>query len=312
MNILFYHPYNDAKPYLEGIPPRLPGAKIRVWQPGDDQPADYAIVWLPPYEMLAGRKDLKAVFSLGAGVDAIVAQLRERPEMLAPGVPLVRLEDAGMASQMEEYASAAVLRYFRRLDDYQRLQQQSRWQFLEPHTYENFTIGVMGLGILGASVAQRLSSFGFSVRGWSRSKKQIDGVTTYSAEQLPEFLNQTRLIVNLLPRTPDTQGILNKALFDQLQKGAYLINIARGAHLVEADLLEALDSGQLKAATLDVFASEPLSRQHVFWQRTEITITPHISAITQPQTTMDQICSRLLAFQAGEPISGIVDIIKGY
>lgn len=312
MNILFYHPYNDPTPYIEGIPQRLPGANVRVWQPSDNEPADYAIVWMPPNEMLIGRKGLRAVFTLGAGVDAIVEQIRQHPDMLPEGVPLVRLEDAGMARQMEEYVSAAVLRYFRRMDEYHILQHQQRWKFLEPHTYENFVIGVMGLGVLGSRVAQRLASFGFSVRGWSRSQKNIKDIECYSGEQFDDFSHQAKVIVNLLPNTPDTQGILNKALFSRLQKGAYIINVARGAHLIEEDLLEALDAGQLKSATLDVFSSEPLSRQHVFWQRSDIIMTPHISAITLPQMTMDQICRRLRAFQAGEAISGVVDINRGY
>ncbi|SUB82753.1 Glyoxylate/hydroxypyruvate reductase A [Pragia fontium] len=198
------------------------------------------------------------------------------------------------------------------MDEYQALQEQRRWQSLEPHSDENFVIGIMGLGVLGSKVAQRLASFGFSVKGWSRRKKEIAGIATYSQQQFADFLQQTRVIVNLLPSTPDTQGILNKTLFAQLKQGAYLINVARGEHLVEEDLLDALDSGQLKAATLDVFLQEPLSKQHVFWQRPEITVTPHISAITLPQVAMEQICRQLKAFQAGEAISGVVNMARGY
>lgn len=312
MDIIFYHPFYDTAPWLAGIGSRLPQANIRVWQPGDNQHADYAIVWRPPYEMLAGRQGLKAILALGAGVDAIVEQERANSGFIPAGIPLIRLQDAGMALQMEEYVLAAVLRYFRRMDEYQHLQQQGRWQLLEPHAYADFTIGVMGLGILGRHVATQLARFGFNVRGWSRNKKHIDGVISYGGGQLAEFLSGTRLIVNLLPKTPETQGILNASLFEQLATGSYIINIARGGHLVEQDLLTALDSGQLRAATLDVFTQEPLAENHPFWQRPEITLTPHISAMTLPDNAMDQICDNIAAFDSGQPVSGIVDLAQGY
>lgn len=312
MDIIFYHPFYETTTWLEGISSRLPQANVRVWHPGDNQHADYAIVWRPPYEMLAGRKGLKAIFALGAGVDAIVEQERASPGFIPVGVPLVRLEDAGMALQMEEYVFAAVLRYFRRMDEYQLLQQQNRWQLLEPYSYDDFNIGVMGLGILGHHVASRLAGFGFQVKGWSRNKKQIDGVLTYDRSQLSEFLNGTRLIVNLLPKTPETQGILNGCLFEQLVPGSYIINIARGGHLVEQDLLDALNSGLVRGATLDVFNQEPLAADHEFWQRPEITLTPHISAMTLPHNAMDQICRNLAIFDRGGVITGIVDLEQGY
>ncbi|HEJ7931778.1 glyoxylate/hydroxypyruvate reductase GhrA [Serratia sp. Lou2A] len=313
MNIIYYHPLFNAQEWLAGIKQRLPQAEIREWQRGDERPADYALVWRPPHEMLANRRDLKAVFALGAGVDAILDQERKHPGTLPAGVPLLRLEDTGMAQQMQEYALSYVLRYFRRFDEYQALQQRQEWQPLDPHSLDDFTIGILGAGVLGQSVARKLTEFGFSVRCWSRSAKQIDGVQSFAGEaQRAAFLDDVKLLINLLPNTPETVGILNRELFAQLSTGAYLINIARGAHLVEADLLAALEQGQLAAATLDVFAREPLPQDHPFWRHPRVTITPHIAAITLPQQAMDQIAANIRALEAGRTPAGVVDRQRGY
>ncbi|UIM57304.1 glyoxylate/hydroxypyruvate reductase GhrA [Serratia marcescens] len=313
MNIIYYHPLFNAQEWLAGIKQRLPQAEIREWQRGDERPADYALVWRPPHEMLANRRDLKAVFALGAGVDAILDQERKHPGTLPAGVPLLRLEDTGMAQQMQEYALSYALRYFRRFDEYQALQQQQEWQPLDPHSLDDFTIGILGAGVLGQSVARKLTEFGFRARCWSRSAKQIDGVQSFAGEaQRAAFLDGVKLLINLLPNTPETIGILNRELFAQLSTGAYLINIARGAHLVEADLLAALEQGQLAAATLDVFAREPLPQDHPFWRHPRVTITPHIAAITLPQQAMDQIAANIRALEAGHAPAGVVDRQRGY
>ncbi|HGM5483436.1 TPA: glyoxylate/hydroxypyruvate reductase GhrA [Serratia marcescens] len=313
MNIIYYHPLFNAQEWLAGIKQRLPQAEIREWQRGDERPADYALVWRPPHEMLANRRDLKAVFALGAGVDAILDQERKHPGTLPAGVPLLRLEDTGMAQQMQEYALSYALRYFRRFDEYQALQQRQEWQPLDPHSLDDFTIGILGAGVLGQSVARKLTEFGFRVRCWSRSAKQIDGVQSFAGEaQCAAFLDGVKLLINLLPNTPETVGILNRELFAQLSTGAYLINIARGAHLVEADLLAAFEQGQMAAATLDVFAREPLPQDHPFWRHPRVTITPHIAAITLPQQAMDQIAANIRALEAGHAPAGVVDRQRGY
>lgn len=313
MNILFYHPFFDSEQWIEGMRVRLPQANIRQWEKGDKQSADYAMVWLPPYECLAGRNDLKGIFALGAGVDAILKQEQDKPGTLPAGVPVMRLEDTGMAIQMEEYACAKVLAYFRRMDEYRQLQSQRQWKQLPAYQHEEFVIGVMGAGALGQAVAKRLVSFGFHVRTWSRSEKQIPNVKSYYGnEQLPAFLSGTRVVINLLPSTPETVGILNQQLFSQLQQGAYVINLARGAHLIEQDLLSALDTGQVAGAALDVFASEPLSQMHPFWTHPRIAITPHVAAFTQPKEAMDMIVSNINRIEAGEAPVGVVDMERGY
>lgn len=313
MDIIYYHPLFNAQDWLTGIKQRLPQANIREWQPGDDRPADYALAWRPPQEMLANRRQLKAVFALGAGVDAILEQERQHPGTLPAGVPLLRLEDTGMAQQMQEYALSYVLRYFRRFDEYQLLQQQQKWQPLDPHQQDNFTIGILGAGVLGKSVAQKLVEFGFNVRCWSRRPKHIDGAQSFSGtEQRTAFLDGVKLLINLLPNTPETAGILNHRLFAFLAPGAYLINIARGAHLVEDDLLQALAQGKIAAATLDVFVNEPLSPAHPFWRHPRVTMTPHIAAITLPEQAMDQIAANIRALEAGQTPAGVVDVQLGY
>lgn len=313
MNILFYHPTFNPESWVNGLAQRLPQAQVRVWQPGDDAPADYALVWQPPREMLANRSGLKGIFALGAGVDAILAQERQAPGTLPAGVPLLRLEDTGMAQQMREYVLAYVLRFFRRMDEYQLQQQQKQWQPLKPHRQERFTIGIMGAGVLGQQVAQALVALGFTVRCWSRSPKQIAGVESFHGrENLPAFLHETRLLVNLLPNTPETVGILDLALMKQLAPQAYLINAARGAHLKEGDLLTALEQGQIAAAALDVFADEPLARMHPFWSHPRVTVTPHIAAVTLPSQAMDQIAANIRAIEQGGTPSGQVDRERGY
>lgn len=312
MNIIYYHPFFNADEWLSGIQKRLPQAKMRVWQPGDTGAADYALMWKPPYEMLAGRSGLKAIFALGAGVDAILAQEKEHPGTLPAGIPVIRLQDAGMALQMEEYSVACGMRYFRRFDEYAKLQSEKKWQYLPPHTHDKFTVGVMGLGVLGGKVAERFASFGFKVKGWSRTKKQISGIDCYGQSELTEFLEDVKLLINLVPNTPETVGVLNKDLFSKLAEGAYLINLARGVHLIEQDLLDALASGQVKAATLDVFTQEPLSTSHPFWSHPKVTLTPHISAITYPDVAMDQICNKIKTLEAGGRVEGLVDMSRGY
>lgn len=313
MRILLYTPHRDAHDWKRDVERALPGAQLRTWTPGDDASADYALVWRAPREFFAPRAGLKAVFNLGAGVDAILALEREHPGLLPRDVPLVRLEDAGMARQMVEYATHAALRCLRRFDEYALLQRERRWQVLAPHARETFVVGVLGLGALGAEVARALAALGLPVRGYSRAPKAIDGVTTFAgAAQLDAFLGGAKLLVNLLPSTAATDGILNARTFSKLAHGAYLVNLARGAHLVEADLLDALASGRVAAATLDVFATEPLPPDHPFWHEPRITITPHCSADTLRAEAVGQIAAKIGALERGEPIGGIVDRDRGY
>ena len=313
MKIIFYTPQDEAAAWLDDFARALPQAELRQWQPGDTAPADFAIVWRPPREMLARREGLRAVFNLGAGVDAILALEREHPGTLPRDAQLVRLEDTGMAPQMAEYVTHTVLRYMRRFDEYETLQSERRWKVLDAHPRATFTVGVLGVGVLGTHVARALVPFGMPVRGYSRSARQIEGVTTYAGEaQFEAFLSGLKVLINLLPHTPDTHDMLNRRVFSKLAHGAYLINVARGAHLVEQDLLDALTDGQIAAATLDVFREEPLPVDHPFWQQPRITVTPHSSAQTLRAESVVQVAQKIVALSRGEAVSGVVDIERGY
>ena len=309
MHITFCCTDTRPEPWLEGLRAALPGAIVENWQPGA-APADYAVVWAPPQAFLDSQHELKAIFNTGAGVDALM-KLR-----LPVGVPVVRLDDAGMAVQMAEYVCHAVIRYFRELDVYEAEAAEGRWAYRKPRRRAEFTVGIMGLGVLGARVSQALTQFDFPVLGWSRSPKQLAGVQCYAGEAgLADFLAATQALVCLLPLTPQTEGILRRETLRQLKPGAYVINVARGSHLVDDDLLALLDSGHLAGATLDVFRTEPLPAGHPFWQHPKISITPHTSARTLRDETIAQIAGKLAALESGQTLdslAGVVNPHQGY
>ena len=306
MKITFCCTDTKAEPWLQGLAAALPGADVEVWQPGAPQ-ADFAVVWAPPQPFLDEQSGLKALFNIGAGVDALL-KLR-----LSPTIPVVRLDDAGMAVQMAEYVCHAVIRHFREFDRYEEAMRQGEWAYRRPPRRADFAVGVMGLGVLGTRVAQALAQFEFPLNGWSRSPKAIDGVRCYSGVQgLDDFLSASRVLVNLLPLTPETENILNRTTLSRLQPGGYVINTARGAHLVDEDLIALLDSGHLAGAALDVFRTEPLPAGHPFWQHPKITLTPHTSARTLRDDTIAQIAGKIAALQRGEAVAGIVNPQRGY
>lgn len=312
MDIIFYHPTFDTPFWIAELEQQLPGSRVREWKSGDNQPADYALVWHPPVEMLQGR-ELKAVFALGAGVDSILSKLRENPEMLPLSTPLFRLEDTGMGLQMQEYAVSQVLHWFRRFDDYQALKQEARWQPLAEYQREDFAIGIMGAGVLGAKVAESLQRWGFPLRVWSRSRKSWPQVTSFAGEaELGDFLSGTRVLINLLPNTAETVSIINSARLAQLPDNSYVLNLARGVHVVEEDLLAALDSGKLKGAMLDVFSREPLPEGSPLWRHPRVAMTPHIAAVTRPLEAIAYIAKTIGQLERGETVSGQVDRQLGY
>ena len=309
MHITFCCTDTRPEPWLEGLRAALPGAIVENWQPGA-APADYAVVWAPPQAFLDSQPALKAIFNTGAGVDALM-KLR-----LPVGVPVVRLDDAGMAVQMAEYVCHAVIRHFRELDVYEAEAAEGRWAHRKPRRRAEFTVGIMGLGVLGVRVSQALAQFDFPVLGWSRSPKQLAGVQCFAGEAgLADFLAATQALVCLLPLTPETEGILRRETLRQLKPGAYVINVARGGHLVDDDLLALLDSGHLAGATLDVFHTEPLPAGHPFWQHPKISITPHTSARTLRNETIAQIAGKLAALESGQTLdslAGVVNPHQGY
>jgi len=294
------------EPWVDGLRAALPGAEVAVWEPGAPA-ADYAVVWAPPQTLLDQQPQLKALFNIGAGVDGLL-KLRLPPQAL-----VVRLDDAGMSVQMAEYVCHAVIRHFREFDGYEADVKAGKWSYRKPRNRAEFSIGVMGLGVLGSRVAQALRLFDFPVNGWSRTPRSLDGVRTFAgAAQFDEFLSASRVLVNLLPLTHDTQDILSRNTLSRLLPGGYVINVARGAHLVDDDLLALLDEGHLAGATLDVFRTEPLPADHPFWTHPRITVTPHTSARTLRDESIAQIAGKIFAVQRGEAIAGVVDPARGY
>jgi glyoxylate/hydroxypyruvate reductase A len=226
---------------------------------------------------------------------------------------LVRIGDGGMAVQMAEYVSHAVIRHFREFDAYDREVANGNWAFRKPRRRNEFPVGIMGLGVLGQRVAQAVAQFEFPLRGWSRTPKHIEGIECFAGdEQFDAFLRGTRMLVCLLPLTPDTEGIMNRDTLGKLMPGGYVINVARGAHLVEEDLIALLDSGHLAGAVLDVFRTEPLPASHPFWTHPKVTLTPHTSARTLRDETIEQIAGKIRKLERGEPIAGVVDAHRGY
>jgi glyoxylate/hydroxypyruvate reductase A len=271
-------------------------------------PCDYAVVWSPTPALLDQLAHVRAIFLMGAGVDALL----KLGDALPP-VPIVRLGDAGMGVQMAEYVAHAVLRYYRHFDDYEQQARHGVWDPLPLTPKEEFAVGIMGLGKLGLPVVEAMRLFGFPVRGWSRTPKDIPGVECFHGEEgLEPFLRGTKVLVCMLPLTPETANLLDRHRLGKLQPGAYLINVSRGAILSEPDLMTMIRSGQIAGATLDVFRHEPLPAPHPFWNEPRISITPHISALTVRHDAVLQIQEKIAKLESGQPVDDIVDRDLGY
>lgn len=287
----------------------LPDMDVRVWP--DIGPADevlYALVWQPPPGVLGSYPNLRGIFNLGAGVDAIL-----RDPSVPAGVPLMRLADAGMAPQMVEYCLYGVLHFHRDMDLYRRDQTAGAWQPRPFLAAGDRRVGVLGMGALGAQVAQGIADLGFKVMGWSRTPKQVEGVTTVTGRDiLPRFLGRSDILVNLLPLTGETRGLLNSGTLAALPAGACIINAARGAHIVEADLLAALESGHIRGALLDAFEEEPLPPNHPYRAHPGIMVTPHVAAQTIPFEACKQIVANIKRLEDGRPPLNVVDRGSGY
>lgn len=306
--VLFYAEEPDPQPWIAALRAALPEARVHDWAAGGAPVCDYAVCWKPPAAFFAGQPRLKAILNIGAGADAVLGDPN-----LPTHVPVVRLDDAGMAAQMQEYVAWCALTYMRNMDQYARLQQAGRWVRLPPRGRGDFPVGIMGLGVLGRAVADYLLRMGFPVRGWSASPKTLAGVECFAgAAALAPFLAATRMLVCLLPLTPATRGILCRATLAQLPRGAVLVNIARGGHVVEDDVLQLLDDGHLAGAVLDVFAAEPLAAESPLWRHPGVVVTPHVSAMTLVEASMGQIAGKIRALERGEAVAGVIDRARGY
>ncbi|TVQ36504.1 MAG: glyoxylate/hydroxypyruvate reductase A [Spirochaetaceae bacterium] len=303
---LLLHTTEQPEQWVAALQKELPQARIH--RASDAPQCDYALVWQPPAGLFGGQPALKAVFSLGAGVDSLLTS-DELPE----AVPVVRVEDSGMASQMAEYALYAVLDAFREFRCYARQQRSHQWSARPPRERADFAVGVLGLGVLGSYTAQAIGALGFPVYGWSRTPRRVTGVTClHGSSGLAEVLASARVLVVLLPLTVQTRGLLDARRLARLPHGAVLVNLARGALVAEADLLRALNEGRLAHAFLDVFSTEPLPPGHPFWDHPGITVTPHVAAQTTVAPAARQIAEKIAKLERGEPVTGVVDRRRGY
>jgi glyoxylate/hydroxypyruvate reductase len=271
--------------------------------------ASYAIVWKPPKELFERNHQLKGAINYGAGLDAILSM-----DSVPSRIPIIRLEDAGMAQQMAEYALYGVIHHHRHMQVYAAQQRDRVWlQHEDRANLQRPVVGVMGLGEMGGHVARKIAAFGYDVRGWSKSKRTVDSVKCFAgSDQLNEFLSGTNVLVCMLPLTDETRGVINAQTLAKLPRGSFLVNAGRGAHMVEGDVLAALESGQLAGALLDVFATEPLPTDNPLWAHPNVIVTPHIAATTPIRDACAQIVDKIERMERGELVSGIVDRNIGY
>ena len=306
MDVLVAAAGHDAPRWRDAFAECLPDARVHLWPDAPDV-VDFAALWKPPAEVFTRVTIRGAIANLGAGVDALLAV-----PTLPPAVPIVRLEDAGMAEQMAEYVTLAVLGAFRERERYAMQQRQRRWKPRPRLSKAEFVVGLLGLGVLGQAVARPLRALGFPLAGWSRTPRTLDGIATFSGlDGLDAALAHARMLVCMLPLTPATRAILNRERLTRLPRGAHLVNVARGPLVVDEDLLALLDEGHVASATLDVFADEPLPPSHRFWHHPAVTITPHVSAATLIDVSARQVADKFRAIARGDRVA-VVDRTVGY
>ncbi len=309
MQVLVDFPWENAGDWLSEMRHQAAHHDLRIWPDLDDPGSiDAAVVWTPEAKLFSTLSRLRAIVVPGAGVDQLWRHAAELPD-----VPIVRLADPVMATRMGEYVLSMVLDFHRGFGRYRRQQTERTWARHHHADPGEIRVGIMGLGVMGGAAARHVAAIGYDVTGWSRRPRTIEGVRTVAGDaEFEDFLRQSNVLVCLLPLTSSTCGVLNARSFSKLPEGALVINAARGGHVVVPDLLDALDSGKLGGAVLDVFEDEPLSPDNPLWCHPKITITPHIASLSNPVTGVGQIVRALDALEAGELPDHIVDPAVGY
>jgi glyoxylate/hydroxypyruvate reductase A len=299
-------PRGEAEAWLGPLRTALPELRVELLQDLPPATPNYAVAW----GTVAGLDrcpNLRAIVSLGAGIDHILAQ----PALTH--LPVVRMIDPGLTRGMTEYVLLQVLHHHRRMPEFQAQQARQEWRERLAPLAPSRRVGIMGMGMLGSDAARALAALGFPVAGWSRRAHRVEGVESYAGiDGLAPFLAQSDILVCLLPLTQETRGILNADLLARLPKGASVINAARGGHLIESDLVAALDSGHLSGASLDVFEHEPLPSGHPFWRHPKIVVTPHVASLTRRDTGSLFVARAIRALIAGRRPRGLVDRRRGY
>ena len=309
MAILFISESDDPTEWHHALQKLIPDIDLRVWpNVGERSDVKTALVWKAPHGALAKLPNLSLIQSLGAGIDHIFNDPK-RPK----GVPVARLVDSELTRQMVEYSVLAVLNRHRRMDELRQAAARRLWHVPQPIPFESSRIGVLGLGEIGLSIAQKLTSFEFLVAGWSRNLKQLEGITCYQgASGLKDILHSTDILICALPLTSATKGILNRKTLALLPKGAYLINLARGEHVIETDLLQLVEEKHIAGAFLDVFQTEPLPKSHPFWEHPNITVTPHLAGLTIADSAAKQVAENIGRIAMGKLPLNQVDPAQGY
>ncbi|WP_323755938.1 glyoxylate/hydroxypyruvate reductase A [Roseivirga sp.] len=296
----------DPKAWIEGLSQSEYVSKIHVWPTEDDlSKVEALFVWKPLAKgVIEKLPNLKWISSLGAGVDHLMTD-PQVPE----NIPITRIVDPNLTTDMANYVMMGVIMHQRSFGLLQQNQQKTHWERI---TYNKLRVGVMGLGELGGHLAKQLCSAGFEVSGYSRTQKQIEGVQCYDENNLDTFLSKLDVLVNLLPITPKTVGILNHELLIKTSKGCYLINVARGNHLVDNDLLKLLQENHLSGAMLDVFHQEPLPSDHPFWTHEKVVVTPHVASVTSPESAISLLKENIERLINGGDLLHQIDMDNGY
>lgn len=310
MTLIFYSATDRWDDWADHLRSEVPDIPLRHWDDaGDDAEVRFALVWNPPPGELKKRfPNLEYIFSLGAGVDALL----DDPD-LPEGVPVVRMVEEALIVGMTEYVALHTLRLHRRQRELEAQQRAGKWHQIATPLAPERRVGLMGLGVLGSDAAKALKALRFDVASWTRTPHDIADITGYhGAAGLSDFLTQTEILIALLPLTDDTRGVLCASLFEQLPRGAALINAGRGGLQVEEDIIAALDSGQLSEAVLDVFSTEPLPTNNPLWAHPKVTLTPHNAALTGSATGAREVGANLRRVLAGDEPNNVVNPKAGY
>jgi glyoxylate/hydroxypyruvate reductase len=308
MTLLYMADPKRGKLWAQLFAQKAPDIAFRLWpDSGDPTTVRYLVAWQPPRDVTHMLSNLEVIFSVGAGIDQFDLS------SVSNDIAVVRMVEPGIIEGMVEYATQAVLTIHRDLFDYAQQQQQRVWRELPVRTAASRRVGVLGLGMLGSAVLERLRLFGFQCAGWGRSARALPDVDCYAGpEALGAFLARTDILICLLPLTDATRGLLDASLFEKLPKGASLIHVGRGPQLNHEALLDALDSGQLQNAILDVTDPEPLPASHPFWNHPRVRLTPHIASVTRPETAVEVVLKNIERHRAGLPMLGQIDRARGY
>ncbi|MFV8280138.1 2-hydroxyacid dehydrogenase [Christiangramia marina] len=309
MSVLIVAPGRDSEAWVEALKNQHPGMNIYMYpEEHDPEEVEFALTWNHPRGLFKNYPNLKVIASMGAGVDHILSD-----NSLPENVTITRVVDETLTEDMGDFVLSQVMNHIRNLHGYVKSQYKKQWDRSQYKRPQNTNVGIMGLGVLGNAVADKLHKNFFKVSGWSKTEKNCENVTSYyGKDQLEEFLNNSEILVCLLPLTEDTENILNEDLFDMLPEGAYVINVARGEHLVEHDLMKMIDNGHLSGASLDVFREEPLPEEHPFWEHDRINITPHIASVTKPESVVPQIAENYDRMKENQDLKNKVELDRGY